>query len=226
MSSPTIPTQASEITETVDPKKKEYTINPVCYFSKGNVHFITSDNVLFSFDLKRLAVVSSFFKDLVDIPRALAKKTAAPVSSQTLLDTLTQLSLEEQEDLGELIDALVVYPECSSKALQPWLNLVFRASDTYGLALNIALEDCIYSLMDRYGCVDSLVESLRSQLFFMEKDRELFITGSQVNDKILGKMVLELMAYNTFLTTGFRAKMDRLSEAWQLPMYKAFFGRD
>ncbi|WVQ77616.1 hypothetical protein IAR50_007304 [Cryptococcus sp. DSM 104548] len=124
MSTPSTPTQAGATGETAEAKQM-FTISTVCYFPEGDVHFITSDNVLFYFDLKCLAEVSSFFTDLNDVPQPPGAKTAAPVSSQTLLDTLGQLSIEDQEDLGKHTNVLVVYPECSSKALQPWLDLVY-----------------------------------------------------------------------------------------------------
>ncbi|ODN79159.1 hypothetical protein L198_07909 [Cryptococcus wingfieldii CBS 7118] len=107
-------------------KAKEYTVNTI-YYSKGNVHFNTSDNVLFPFDLDRLSKVSSFFRDLDDIPQPSGKKIGAHIPGQTIIDRLNnELSLNERADIDipTHMDAIIIFPECDAKALQPWLNLV------------------------------------------------------------------------------------------------------
>ncbi|ODN79162.1 hypothetical protein L198_07912 [Cryptococcus wingfieldii CBS 7118] len=141
---------------------KKYTVNTdTIYYSEGNVYFITSDNVLFPFDLERLGKVSSFFRDLGDIPQPSGKDIGDPVSGQSILDKLNGLSLNEQEDISTHTDVIIIFPECDSKALQPWLNLV-SFGGAYGSGLRISCEDCreLCTLMDKYGCDESLYEYL------------------------------------------------------------------
>ncbi|TYJ51407.1 hypothetical protein B9479_008019, partial [Cryptococcus floricola] len=113
--------------ETVDTKtKKEYKIHP--FYRFGNVHFITTDDVIFSCDLDRLTEMSSFFRDLSEIPQPPGKSaTTTQMSSQDLHNKLAQLSTEEHGDIAKHTDAAVVFPECGSKVLEPWLNLILLA---------------------------------------------------------------------------------------------------
>ncbi|ODN79160.1 hypothetical protein L198_07910 [Cryptococcus wingfieldii CBS 7118] len=207
---------------------KEYTVNTMYYY-KGNVHFITSDNVLFPFDLDRLAKVSSVFRDLRNIPQPSGKEIGAPISGQTILEKLNELSLNEREDISRHTDAVIIFPECNAKALQPWLNLVSDGG-AYGSGLRISCEDCkeLYTLMDKYGCDDSLYEVLRSQLSFMGNDRpwDLFIMASHGNDRVLGSRVLQSMSNDTFFAGGFVSRLERLSDSWAMAVYRAVFNKD
>ncbi|ODN87379.1 hypothetical protein L198_07003 [Cryptococcus wingfieldii CBS 7118] len=112
--------------ETVDTKTKEYKIHP--FYRSGNVHFITTDDVIFSCDIDRLAEMSSFFRDLSEIPQPPGKKaTTTQMSGQDLHDQLAQLSTEEQGDIATHTDGAVIFPECGSDVLEPWLNLILLA---------------------------------------------------------------------------------------------------
>ncbi|ODN79161.1 hypothetical protein L198_07911 [Cryptococcus wingfieldii CBS 7118] len=211
-------------------KVKEYTLNTnTIYYSVGNVHFITSDNVLFPFDLDRLAKVSSVFRDLRNIPQPSGKEIGAPISGQTILEKLNELSLNEREDISRHTDAVIIFPECNAKALQPWLNLV-SLSGAHGLNLNISCEECemLYTLMDKYGCDESLYECLRCQIKFMtgEKEWEMFIMASHGNDRVLGSRVLQSMSNNAFFAGGFASRLERLSDSWALAVYHAVFNKD
>ncbi|ODN73044.1 hypothetical protein L202_08439 [Cryptococcus amylolentus CBS 6039] len=127
--------------ETVDTKtKKEYKIHS--FYRSGNVHFITTDDVLFSCDIDRLAEMSSFFRDLSEIPQPPGKKyMRTQTSSQDLHDQPAQLSIEQQGDVAKHTDAAVVFPECGSDVLECWLNLILLAGMS-SVNLSISLEGC------------------------------------------------------------------------------------
>ncbi|ODN73043.1 hypothetical protein L202_08438 [Cryptococcus amylolentus CBS 6039] len=167
---------AANANEMVDTKtKKEYKINSI--HRSGNVHFITTDNVLFSCDLDRLAEASSFFRNLGEIPQspeAGKKATTTHISSQELRDQLVQLSTEEQEDIAKHIDAAITFPECGSQVLDPWLGLlVFGGTDKGNLckiSTTIPLEGCrqMYVLAYKYGCDEVVMENMRWQIVVRE----------------------------------------------------------
>ncbi|TYJ51409.1 hypothetical protein B9479_008021 [Cryptococcus floricola] len=213
--------------ETVDKNtKKEYKIHP--FYRSGIVHFITTDDVLFSCDLERLTEMSSFFRDLSEIPQPPGKKaTTTQMSSQELHNQLAQLSSEEHGDIAKHTDAAVVFPECGSKVLEPWLNLILLAGMT-SLNLSISLEEYkqLYTLVDKYGCDERMVESLHLQILFLVEKfsaMEIFIFASQVDDKVLGKKVLEFITTESFFARGFRERIKRLSGPWGLAVYQAVF---
>ncbi|TYJ51689.1 hypothetical protein B9479_007739 [Cryptococcus floricola] len=139
-------------------KEKEYSVNTT-YYSKGSIHFITSDNVIFPFDLDRLAKDSSFFRDLGDIPQPSGKEVRASVSGQTIREKLNELPLNERENISTHTDAAIVFPECDARSLQHWLSLVYPRG-AHGKGLRIGYEECgtLYTLMDKYGCDESLYE--------------------------------------------------------------------
>ncbi|ODN73072.1 hypothetical protein L202_08467 [Cryptococcus amylolentus CBS 6039] len=122
-----------------------------------------------------------------------------------------------------------MFPECDAKGLQPWSNLV-SLGGAHGLGLNISCEECdtLYTLMDKYGCDESLYECLRSQITFMarEKEWEMFIMASHGNDRILGKRALDKMDDKTFLEEGFSKRIRRLSDTWALAVYQALYTKD
>ncbi|ODN87381.1 hypothetical protein L198_07005 [Cryptococcus wingfieldii CBS 7118] len=218
---------AADANETVDTKtKKAYKIHP--FYRYGNVHFITTDDVLFSCHLDSLTEISSFFRDLSEIPQPPGKKaTTTRMSGQDLHDQLAQLSIEEHEDIAKHTDAAVVFPECGSEALEPWLNLILLA-EMSSVNLNITLEGCqqLYVLVDKYGCGERVVESLRSQILnLVEKLSaiDIFIFASQVDDKILGKKVLEFITNDSLFERGFHPRIQRLSCHWGLAVYQAVF---
>ncbi|TYJ52582.1 hypothetical protein B9479_006832 [Cryptococcus floricola] len=206
--------------------KKEYKIHP--FYRSGNVHFITTDDVLFSCDLDRLTEMSSFFRDLSEIPQPPGKKaTTTQMSSQDLHDKLAQLSTKEHGDIAKYTDAAVVFPECGSKVLEPWLNLTLLAGMS-SLYLSIPLEEYkqLYTLVDKYGCDERVVESLRSQILFLVEKipaMEIFIFASEMDDKILGKKVWEFITSDSFFERGFHERIKRLSSPWGLAVYQAVF---
>ncbi|WVQ77639.1 hypothetical protein IAR50_007327 [Cryptococcus sp. DSM 104548] len=184
-----------------------YTIHPV-HYDEGNVHFITTDNVLFSFQLGRLATVSSFFKDLGDIPQPPGR---AP---------------HQRKDISNRINNIpLIFPECTSHVLEAWLALVSLANDKRKMktgtkkrsTLHLPLEQCdqLYTLNDKYGCDPAVLECLREQLLLMEKDFPMRLVGfaakSEVDDQVLGTRALGRTRTMGEFYLGHRSYSDYLS---------------
>ncbi|ODN98225.1 hypothetical protein I350_07871 [Cryptococcus amylolentus CBS 6273] len=66
-------------------------------------------------------------------------------------------------------------------------------------------------------------EALRSQISddYETRPWELFIFASQVDDRVLGRHVLESMDDGTFFQRGCVEKINRLQHTWALAVYQA-----